>query len=133
MIRNILKRGCLRCLRLTRPPTLKIVVRESTGKLRSHSEQALLQLGANAVFYRELGFSRLLQLLQDIHNQSYVHPVSADYQKALGAFMPVPCRGYQSAPAFSHLVRPILAPPRANGRAPGVVGLARIMLASAHC
>lgn len=95
-------------LRLTRPPTLKIVVRESTGKLRSHSEQALLQLGANAVFYRELGFSRLLQLLHDIHNQSYVRPLSADYQKALDAFMPAPCRGYQSAPDFSQLVRTML-------------------------
>ena len=110
-------------LRLTRPPTLKIVVRESTGKLRSHSEQALLQLGANAVFYRELGFPRLLQLLQDIHNQSYVHPVSADYQKALGAFMPVPCRGYQSAPAFSRLVRTMLARTQDIGLGHSVVRL----------
>ena len=95
-------------LRLTRPPTLKIIVRESTGKLRSHSEQALLQLGANAVFYRELGFSRLLQLLQDIHQQSYVRAVHPDYQQALDAFMPVPCRGYQSAPEFSRLVHNML-------------------------
>lgn len=95
-------------LRLTRPPSLKIVVRESTGKLRSHSEQALLQLGANAVFYRELGFSRLLQLLQDIHQHSYARPVHPHYQQALDAFMPAPCRGYQSAPEFSRLVRDML-------------------------
>ena len=95
-------------LRLTRPHTLKIVVRESTGKLRSHSEQALLQLGANAVFYRELGFSRLLQLLQDIQSQSYTRPVNPDYVQALDAFMPAPMRGYQPAPTFSRLVRDML-------------------------
>ena len=95
-------------LRLTRPLTLKIVVRESTGKLRSHSEQALLQLGANAVFYRELGFSRLLQLLQDIHSQSYARPVNPDYQQALDAFMPARLRGYQPAPMFSDRVRDML-------------------------
>lgn len=95
-------------LRLTRPATLKIVVRENASKLRSHSEQALLQLGANAVFYRELGFSRLLQLLQDIHSQSYTRPVHPDYQQALDAFMPDPVRGYQPAPAFSRMVRGML-------------------------
>ena len=95
-------------LRLTRPRTLKIVVRESTGKLRSHSEQALLQLGANAVFYREQGFSRLLQLLQDIHSHSYSRPVNPDYSQALEAFMPVDKRGYQPAPEFSRLVRDML-------------------------
>lgn len=96
-------------LRLTRPLTLKIVVRESTGKLRSHSEQALLQLGANAVFYREQGFSRLLQLLQDIHSHSYSRPVNPDYAQALAAFMPVATRGYQPAPEFSRLARDMLA------------------------
>ena len=96
-------------LRLTRPLTLKIVVRESMGKLRSHSEQALLQLGANAVFYREQGFSRLLQLLQDIHSHSYSRPVNPDYAQALAAFMPVATRGYQPAPEFSRLVRDTLA------------------------
>ena len=96
-------------LRLTRPLTLKIVVRESTGKLRSHSEQALLQLGANAIFYREQGFSRLLQLLQDIHSHSYSRSVNPDYSQALQAFMPVATRGYQPAPEFSRLVRDMLA------------------------
>ena len=95
-------------LRLTRPPTLKIVVRESTGKLRAHNEQALLQLGANAVFYRELGFSRLLQLLQDIRSQSYHRPINPDYAQALNAFMPALARGYQPAPEFCRLVQGML-------------------------
>ena len=67
--------------------------------------------------------AQMLQLLQDIHNQSYVHPVSADYQKALGAFMPVPCRGYQSAPAFSRLVRTMLARTQDIGLGHSVVRL----------
>ena len=96
-------------LRLTRPLSLKIVVRESTGKLRSHSEQALLQMGANAIFYRELGFSRLLQLLQDIHTQSYKRPINPDYAQALNAFVPALARGYQQASEFSRLVRDMLA------------------------
>ena len=95
-------------LRLTRPATLKIVVCESTRKLRSHSEQALLELGANAVLYRELGFSRLLRVLQDLQSHSYTRPLHPDYQQALDAFMPAPVHGYQPAPAFSRLVRDML-------------------------
>lgn len=75
-------------LRLSRPPTLKIVVRENLGKLRTHSEQALLQLGASAVVYKEVGFSRLLQLLQDINAQSHTRKVHPDYAQALDSFMP---------------------------------------------
>lgn len=110
-------------LRLTRPHTLKIVVRETAGKLRSHSEQALLQLGANAVFYKELGFSRLLQLLQDIQTQSYSRAVNPDYGQALSAFMPTPERGYRPAPQFSRLVKDMLARTQHIGLAHSMVRL----------
>lgn len=91
-------------LRLSRPPTLKIVVRENLGKLRTHSEQALLQLGATAVVYKELGFSRLLQLLQDINAQSHTRKVHHDYALALDSFMPPRERGYQPPARFCDLV-----------------------------
>ena len=95
-------------LRLSRPLTLKIVVRENLGKLRTHSEQALLQLGASAVVYKELGFSRLLQLLQDINAQSHTRKVYPDYEEALDSFMPARERGYQPPAQFCALVRGML-------------------------
>lgn len=95
-------------LRLSRPLTLKIVVRENLGKLRTHSEQALLQLGASAVVYKEVGFSRLLQLLQDINAQSHTRKVHPDYEEALDSFMPARERGYQPPAQFCTLVRGML-------------------------
>lgn len=95
-------------LRLSRPLTLKIVVRENLGKLRTHSEQALLQLGASTVVYKEVGFSRLLQVLQDIHAQSYTRKVHPDYERALDNFMPARERGYQPPAQFCTLVRNML-------------------------
>ena len=95
-------------LRLARPLTLKIVVRENLGKLRTHSEQALLQLGASAVVYKEVGFSRLLQLLQDINAQSHTRKVHPDYEEALDSFMPARERGYQPPAQFCALVRGML-------------------------
>ncbi|PJI96698.1 cellulose biosynthesis protein BcsE [Acidovorax sp. 69] len=95
-------------LRLSRPLTLKIVVRENLGKLRTHSEQALLQLGASAVVYKEVGFSRLLQLLQDVNAQSHTRKVHPDYEQALDSFMPARERGYQPPAQFCSLVRGML-------------------------
>lgn len=95
-------------LRLSRPLTLKIVVRENLGKLRLHSEQALLQLGASAVVYKEVGFSRLLQLLADINAQSHTREVHPDYGQAVDGFLPPDVRGYQPPAQFCRLVRDML-------------------------
>jgi cellulose biosynthesis protein BcsE len=95
-------------LRLSRPLTLKIVVRENLDKLRMHSEQALLQLGASAVVYKEVGFSRLLQLLTDINAQSHTREVDPDYGQAVEGFLPPDVRGYQLPAQFCRLVRDVL-------------------------
>ncbi len=110
-------------LRMTRPLTLKIVVRENLGKLRTNSEQALLQLGANAVVYKEVGFSRLLQQLQDINVQSYTRKVHTDYEQALDSFMPARERGYQPPAPFCSLVRGMLDRTRSIGLSHSMVRL----------
>ncbi len=110
-------------LRRTRPLTLKIVVRENLGKLRTHSEQALLQLGSTAVVYKEVGFSRLLQLLQDINAQSHTRKVHPDYEQALGSFMPARERGYQPPAQFCALVRSMLDRTHAIGLSHSLVRL----------
>lgn len=92
-------------LRINRPLTLRILLREVQGKLRTHCEQALLGVGANAVLYKEMGFSRLLQFLQDSGRQAYAGGIHADYEQALGGFMPVEARGYQNPRKFCELVR----------------------------
>lgn len=91
-------------LRLSHPPTLRILVRETQGKLRANFEQALLRLGANEVIYREMGFPRMLQLLQESRRQAYTKKVAADYEQALGGFMPASARGYQPPGLFCDLV-----------------------------
>jgi hypothetical protein len=73
-----------------------------------HSEQALLQLGASAVVYKEVGFSRLLQLLKDINAQSHAREVHTDYGQAVDGFTPPDVRGYQPPAQFCSLVRDIL-------------------------
>lgn len=110
-------------LRLSRPRTLKIVVRENLGKLRTHSEQALLQLGASTVVYKEVGFSRLLQLLQDINAQSHTRKVHPDYEQALDSFMPARERGYQPPAQFCALVRGMLDRTRGIGLSHSLVRL----------
>ncbi len=91
-------------LRLTKPRTLKIVVRETGNKLRANHEQALRRLGANLVVYREVGFSRLLQTLQDIQGQSWEGDINPEFERALAIFVPDAIRGYRPAPDFVSLV-----------------------------
>lgn len=87
-------------LRLARPRTLKIVVRETHDKLRNNIEQAFLHLGANRVVYREVGFTRLVRLMEDINAQAFTRSVDADFATALGGFMPDPVRGYLNPKTF---------------------------------
>lgn len=110
-------------LRLSRPLTLKIVVRENLGKLRLHSEQALLQLGASTVVYKEVGFSRLLQLLKDINAQSHAREVHPDYEQAVDGFTPPDVRGYQPPAQFCSLVRDILDRTQSMGLSHSLVQL----------
>jgi len=110
-------------LRLSRPLTLKIVVRENLGKLRMHSEQALLQLGASTVVYKEVGFSRLLQLLKDINAQSHAREVHPDYGQAVDGFTPPDVRGYQPPAQFCSLVRDILDRTQSMGLSHSLVQL----------
>lgn len=95
-------------LRFSRPTSLKIIVRETEAKVRANSEQALLRLGATAVVYREVGFSRLLQLIDDCRHQVHTRTVERDYEQALAAFMPVAECGYRPPVRFVQLVRDML-------------------------
>ena len=92
-------------LRLTHPKSLKIVLRETQGKLRTNTEQALIRLGATVVVYREVGFSRLLQLLQDVNLQNYGTDVHPDYARALAAFIPNAVRGYLEPIRFCEVIQ----------------------------
>lgn len=94
-------------LRQTRPASLKIIVRETTSKLRAHSEQALLALGATTVAYRELGFSRLLRLIETQRQTVHQPPLARDLETTLAAFRPAPVRGYLAPAAFEREVRAV--------------------------
>jgi cellulose biosynthesis protein BcsE len=87
---------------------LKIVVRETQDKLRSNLEQALLCLGANSVVYREVGFARMVRLLDDLSDSTFARDLQPDYALARNAFMPDALRGYLSASAFCDTVQAML-------------------------
>jgi cellulose biosynthesis protein BcsE len=88
---------------------LKIVVCETQDKLRSNLEQALLTLGANRVVYREVGFARLLRLIDDMREETFVRAIPTDYAQARSGFLPDALRGYLPLPAFCDSVQAMLA------------------------
>jgi len=94
-------------LRSSCPSSLKIIVRETTGKLRAHSEQALLHLGATTVAYRELGFARLMRLVEASRQIVHAQPPAQDLERTLEAFRPAPMRGYLAPVAFERAVRTV--------------------------
>jgi cellulose biosynthesis protein BcsE len=96
-------------LRTTHGRGLKIVVRETRDKLRSNLEQALLSLGANAVVYREVGFSRLQKLLEDLRDETFVRAIPSDFAQVLSGYMPDAVQGYLDATAFCDSVEAMLA------------------------
>jgi cellulose biosynthesis protein BcsE len=95
-------------LRSSRPASTKIIVRETTGKLRANSEQALLHLGVTAVAYRELGFARLLRLIASCRPVVHTRRLEESLEQALATFIPIAARGYQSPATFEALAREML-------------------------
>lgn len=97
-------------------PSVKIIVRETSGKLRAHSEQALLHLWVTAVAYRELGFARLLRMIASARTLVHTQPVQGTMEQVLGAFAPAHVRGYQAPAAFEQAARQVLQRSRAVRR-----------------
>ena len=87
-------------LRMTHPRSLKIVVRENDAKLRVNTERALLHLGANLIAYREIGFARLIQMIQDIKDQTFTGELDKDYDTALASYKPDMESGYMAPARF---------------------------------
>ncbi|MCX7195820.1 MAG: cellulose biosynthesis protein BcsE [Proteobacteria bacterium] len=87
-------------MRLSYPRSLKIVVRETNDKLRYNNELMLLRLGANLMVYKEIPFSRLLQIIDDTSAQIFSRPVESDYLLAAQAAEPNRVAGYLSPSIF---------------------------------
>ena len=96
-------------LRTTHPRTLRILVRETHGKLRVHFEQTLLRLGANEVIYREVSFPRMHQMLLEGHRQAWTREIPPNCEQVLDSVIPVSARGYQRPKLFVELVRNMVA------------------------
>ena len=102
-------------LRLSHPRTLRILVRETRGKLRVHFEQTLLRLGANEVIYREVSFPRMNQLLLEGHRQAWTKEIPSNCEQVLSRVIPVTDRGYQRPKLFVELVRQMVESSRDLG------------------
>jgi cellulose biosynthesis protein BcsE len=101
--------GAVRRLRRAHPHALKIVVRERAAKLRYNHELALLRLGANAVVYREIGFSRLVQTTVELRGQLYGRvDAGADVPGTLDAVAPDAVQGYLPVAGFCAAVERML-------------------------
>ena len=92
-------------LRTTHPSTLKIVVLETSVKLRTYHELALRSLGANEVLYKELRFARIIRRIEDLRDHVYTHAVPSDHAPVLLEYLPVAARGYQAPHTFIMMAR----------------------------
>ena len=95
-------------LRRAGGPQRKIVVRESEIHLRHSQEQLLLRVGANLVIPSEVGFSRLLSLVETVQGQVFAHPIPDDYPAALTDVVPDSMQGYVPPAKFIDTVERIL-------------------------
>ena len=102
-------------LRLTHPKTLRILIRETHGKLRANFEQALLRLGADEIFYKETGFPRVIQHLEENRRLVHAKDVHPEFEHAMGGFLPVSARGYLRPSLFCDLVQSMLANTQGTG------------------
>lgn len=102
-------------LRSQLPASIKIIVRETNTKLRAYNEQALLHLGVTAVAYRELGFGRLVRLIESCASLVHTQRPHTDLHQALSAFAPPAVRGYQPPQAFERIARETLQRSRTVG------------------
>lgn len=95
-------------MRLSHLRALKIVVRETGDKLRYNNELVLLRLGANTVVYKEIPFSRLLHMIDDMVEQTFSRPVEDEYLLALQAAEPNRVTGYLAPSPFCREVAAML-------------------------
>ncbi len=84
--------------------SLKIVVRETSARMRYSHEMLLLHLGANAVIDSGLSLSRCLALLESLRTQTFIGAVAEDFDAALAGAMPPPQTGYLRPEEFCSAV-----------------------------
>lgn len=87
-------------MRLSHPRSLKIIVRETNDKLRYSNELMLLRLGVNLIVYKEIPFSRLLQVINETSAHIFSRLVENDYLLAAQAAEPNRVAGYLSPSNF---------------------------------
>lgn len=95
-------------MRLSHSRSLKIIVRETNNKLRYNNELVLLRLGANLMVYKEIPFSRLLQVISSMAAQTFSSKVENEYLLAVRAAEPNQIAGYLSPPTFCREVAAML-------------------------
>ena len=95
-------------MRSSHPRSLKIVVRETTNKLRYNNELMLLRLGINLMVYKEIPFSRVVQVINGMSDQIFSRPVENEYLLAVQAAEPNRIAGYLSPFTFCREVEAML-------------------------
>ncbi len=95
-------------MRSSHPRSLKIIVRETTNKLRYNNELMLLRLGINSLLYKEMPFSRVVQVINDMSDQIFSRPVEDEYLLAVQAAEPNGIAGYLSPSTFCREVEAML-------------------------
>ncbi|BBJ22960.1 hypothetical protein W01_08870 [Candidatus Nitrotoga sp. AM1P] len=95
-------------MRSSHPRSLKIVVRETTNKLRYNNELMLLHLGTNLMVYKEIPFSRVVQVINGMSDQIFSRPVENEYLLAVQAAEPNRIAGYLSPSTFCREVAAML-------------------------
>ncbi|RFC36805.1 MAG: cellulose biosynthesis protein BcsE [Candidatus Nitrotoga sp. SPKER] len=95
-------------MRSSHPRSLKIIVRETTNKLRYNNELMLLRLGINLMVYKEIPFSRVVQIINTMSDQVFSRPMENEYLLAVQAAEPNQIAGYLSPSIFCREVTAML-------------------------
>lgn len=102
-------------LRKTRGNRLKIIIREISARMRHSQERLIRYLGASMVAPLEVGFSRLLGMIDSIRDLEFESQLCDDFEQAFISANPQRKQGYLSPRDFVEHVRDLIEQTRSFG------------------
>lgn len=102
-------------LRKTRGNRLKIIIREVSARMRHSQERLIRYLGASMVAPLEVGFSRLLGMIDSIRDLEFESQLCDNFEEAFVLANPERKIGYLSPPVFVEHVKDLIEQTRSFG------------------
>lgn len=98
-------------LRNSHPSSFKIVIKETTDRLRIHTEEAFSQLGVNTVIHKDNQFSRIVRRLHELQHTWYHGKTSNNVEEVFENLEPLADCGYKEPEKFCSILEDFLNNP----------------------